>query len=244
MREAAAELAQSLLAGNADGDTALTIVPYDSWVLPPAGMLNHFTDQSGNGACADFENFDDITNTLDRRINRRNCNTQVWAQIAPYEDNASDAVNMINDLRARGTTSIDLAVRYGAAFFDPDLQPVISDLIANGAVDPVFEGRPYDWDEPGVVRALLLLTDGTNCCGQRGSTQQLDLQTLEVCTEMKEHDILVYTIAFQAPQGSVDLLQACASSENHFFNADISQIRSAFEAIGANIHTQALRLTL
>ncbi|WP_461470385.1 vWA domain-containing protein, partial [Pararhodobacter sp.] len=244
MRTAAAELTETLLSDNEDGDVAITIVPYDAWVLPPPALLNSFTNASGSGACNDWSVWNIITNTLNQATTRRNCNTDQWAQIRPYENSAADAVAAINDLRARGTTSIDLGVRYGAAFFDPSLRPAISALIANGEVDPMFEGRPYDWDEPNVVRALILLTDGQNCCGARYSRTVQDRNTLAVCTELKARDILVYTIAFQAPSGGAALMQACASSPNHYFNASVEEIISVFQGIASNIQTQALRLTL
>lgn len=244
MRQAAADLAETLLTNNEDGDVAITMVPYDSWVLPPPSLLNSFTNVTGTGACNDWSVWNVITNTLNQATTRRNCNTSQWAQVRPYENSVADATTFLGNLVARGTTSIDLGLRYGAMFFDPSLQPAISDLIANGEVDPVFEGRPYDWDEPNVVRALILLTDGENCCGARYGQNQQDQNTLAVCTELKARDILVYTIAFQAPSGGASLMQACASSPNHYFNADVSQIMSVFEGIGSSIQTQALRLTL
>jgi hypothetical protein len=244
MRDAAAQLTETLLTDNEDGDVAITIVPYDSWVLPPAALLNSFTNVSGSGACNDWSVWNIITGTLNQATTRQNCNADHWAQITPYENSLADATAAIEDLRARGTTSIDLGLRYGASFFDPSLQPAISALIANGDVDPMFEGRPYDWDEPNVVRAMILLTDGQNCCGSRYSNLVQDLNTLAVCTELKLRNILVYSIAFQAPTAGATLMQACASSPSHYFNASVEEIISVFEGIASNIQTQALRLTL
>lgn len=244
MRDAATELAQMLLTDNEDGDVAITMVPYDAWVLPPSGFLNSFTNVSGSGACNDWSVWNTITNTLNQATTREHCSSDSWAQVMPYENRAADATATIAGLRARGTTSIDLGTRWGAVFFDPSVRPAISELIANGHVDPVFEGRPLDWNEPAVIRAMILLTDGENCCGSRYSTNQQDLNTIAVCTELKNRGVLIYSVAFQAPSGGQALLQACASSANHYFNADVSTIMSAFEGIGNAIQTQALRLTL
>ena len=154
------------------------------------------------------------------------------------------AQQYIEDLRAAGTTSIDLGVRFGALFFDPDLRPVISELIANGEVDAAFEGRPYDWDEPNVVRALILLTDGTNCCGERYGQQTQDNNTLSVCNALKDQGVLIYAIAYQAPNAGAELMQSCASSASHYFNTSADEIIEVFEGITASIQTQQLRLTL
>lgn len=243
MRTAAAQLANTLLADTRDGDVAITLVPYDTWVLPPNGFLNSFTAVSGTGACNDWLAWNSILNTLSLPTQRRNCNTSTWAQVLPYEDNAVDAVMAINSLVARGTTSIDLGVRWGAMFFDPSIRPAITDMITAGTVSSVFRDRPFDWDEPDLVRALILLTDGQNCCGERYGLAQQDLNTTAVCTELREQDVIIYSIAFQAPTAGANLMQACASSASHYFNADVSELLSVFDAIGNNIQTQALRLT-
>lgn len=243
MRTAAAQLANTLLADNDDGAVAISLVPYDTWVLPPSGFLNSFSNISGSGACNDWSVWNTVTNTLSQSTSRRNCNTAVWAQVSPYHDSATEAAAAINGLVARGTTSIDLGVRWGALHFDPSIRPAISDLVTNGTVDPVFQGRPFDWDEPDLVRAMILLTDGQNCCGSRYSTAQQDLNTIAVCTELKLRGVIIYSIAFQAPNSGALLMQACASSPSHYFNANVNELVAVFEAIGNNVQTQALRLT-
>lgn len=245
MQEAAINLSNELL-NNAQnvGDVGITLVPYDTWVLPPAGFLNHFSYTAGNGACNDWLLWTQITGSVNLLTNRQNCNTATWRTVRPYVSNATLAAQYINDLRASGTTSIDLGVRYGALFFDPSIRPAISDLIANGEVDPAFEGRPHDWDDPNVVRALILLTDGTNCCGERYSTQMQDGNAESVCSALKAQGVLIYAIAYQAPPSGAELMQNCASSPNYFFNTSADQIIDVFRGISSSIQTQALRLTL
>lgn len=244
MRTAAATLTRSLLADNADGRVAITIVPYDSWVLPPPGLLSEFTNVSGSGACNDWTIWNVITNSPSLATRRVWCDTADWAQVRPFQFDPVEAATHIDGLRARGTTSIDLGVRYGALFFDPSLRPAVAALIDTGEVSPLFRDHPLSWDDPGTIRALVLLTDGENCCGNRYSQILQDANTLAVCAELKARDVLIYTIAFQAPAAGASLMQACASSVNHYFNADVSQILSVFEGIGTNIQTRALRLTL
>ncbi|HPD92956.1 MAG TPA: VWA domain-containing protein [Pararhodobacter sp.] len=244
MRDAAVALTDTLLTGAEPGTVAITLVPYDTWVLPPPGFLNYFSSLSGSGACNDWAIWNQITGSLNEPSARRNCSTATWRTVHPYVSNQTQAETYINELMASGTTSIDLGVRYGALFFDPSIRPAISGLIANGIIDPAFEGRPYDWDEPNVVRALILLTDGQNCCGERYGTGQQDTNTENVCTELKDHGILVYTVAYQAPTSGANLMMACASSPSHYFNTNASGIADAFAGIASNIQTQALRLTL
>ncbi|WP_417598848.1 pilus assembly protein TadG-related protein [Pararhodobacter oceanensis] len=244
MRNAANDLATSLLTDNEDGDVAITIVPYDSWVLPPTGFLNSFSNVTGSGACNDWAVWNVITDSLNLATHRQSCDNSLWAQVRPFQNTVAATTSAINGLTSRGVTSIDLGVRYGALFFDPAIRPAISALVDSGDVDPMFAERPYGWNESNVVRALVLLTDGQNCCGSRYSTLVQDANTLAVCTELKARGVLVYSIAFQAPTAGATLMQGCASSPSHYFNASTSELIAVFQGIASNIQTQALRLTL
>lgn len=243
MRDAALDLITSLLTENDPERVAITVVPYDAWVLPPANFLNRFTNVSGTGACNDWTTWNDVENSLTLSTQRRNCNTDVWATVAPFQNNLTALTTIVNGLRARGTTSIDLGVRFGALFFDPSIRPAIEDLITAGTVPATFSGRPLDWDTEDAVRAMVILTDGQNCCGARYADQIQDDNTESICTALKDNGVLVYSIAFEAPRRGSELMQACASSPSHYFNADVSEIMSAFQAIGSNLQAQALRLT-
>lgn len=243
MRNAAANLAEQLLQDAPPGRIAITLVPYDAWVLPPAGFLNFFPNVSGSGACFQFSDFSTITNTFNRPIQRTNCNTSAWRLVRPYLHDLDATVAAIQDLRPSGTTSIDLGVNVGAMFFDPTVGPFISQMISNGAIDPVFEGRPYAWNRPNTLRAMLLLTDGENCCGARVSSAQADLNAIATCNALRDMGVTVYSVAFEAPPRGVTLMQNCATSENHFFNTSGAGLADVFQGIGNHIQTQALRLT-
>lgn len=245
MRDAAVELTTSLLNDAEEvGDVGITLVPYDTWVLPPAGFLNHFSNAAGSGACNDWLLWTQIVGSLNLRTNRANCNTASWRTVRPYVSDPDLATRYINDLRASGSTSIDLGIRYGALFFDPTIRPAISELIANHEINPAFEGRPYDWDAPNVVRALILLTDGQNCCGERYPELVQNLNAESVCDSLKDQGVLIYAIAYQAPSSGAALMQNCASSPSHYFNTSADGIIDVFRGITASIQTQALRLTL
>lgn len=57
----------------------------------------------------------------------------------------------------------------------------------------------------------------------------------------KVPSIEVYTIAFQAPQASKDLLKSCATSEGYFIDASNGQqLKDGFKAIGARLKTMYL----
>ena len=76
---------------------------------------------------------------------------------------------------------------------------------------------------------ILFMTDGNN------NYSSSDTNTLSTCTNAKNDEVIIYTVAFQAPQGGQDLLKACASSDLHYFEADdASQLKQIFKKIGEN----------
>lgn len=244
LRQAASQLADQILTGNADGRVSLTLVPYDTMVLPPAGMLSHFTNVSGTtGECADFYTWNSVTNSVSTSMFRRMCHTDEWSRVRPFMGDVAEAQAAINALQPRDVTSIDLGTRWGAVFFDPTIRPAVNQMITAGTVSSDFDGRPFEWNEPNNVRAMILLTDGENCCGHRYSQAQQDLNTLAVCTALRNQGVLIYTIAFEAPWAGQNLMWNCASSPSHYFDPANGGLLNVFAAIGNNVVTQTLRLT-
>ncbi len=72
-------------------------------------------------------------------------------------------------------------------------------------------------------------------------TSTKDARTDDICTVAKDAGIIVFTIGFEAPSSGQTVLQACASSDSHYFDVDGLEIRDAFAAIATSI--RQLRLT-
>ncbi|MCC5973287.1 MAG: hypothetical protein JJT81_04465 [Rubellimicrobium sp.] len=70
--------------------------------------------------------------------------------------------NRVGNLMADGNTSIEIGVKWGAALLDPAMRPVISSMISNGTVDSAFAGRPLNYDDPDVLKVMVIMTDGEN----------------------------------------------------------------------------------
>ena len=68
----------------------------------------------------------------------------------------------IDNLTARGNTSIDIGMKWGTALLDPAFRPVVGGLIADGDVDGGFADRPYNFDAGEVLKVVVLMTDGQN----------------------------------------------------------------------------------
>ncbi|WP_428928465.1 pilus assembly protein TadG-related protein [Marinibacterium sp. SX1] len=62
-----------------------------------------------------------------------------------------------------------------------------------------------------------------------------------ICDAVKEENVIVFTIGFEAPPNGEAVLQDCASSPAHYFDVEGLEISDAFSAIASSI--RQLRLT-
>ena len=269
LKAAAATMITDLTEDRRVGDVAISLIPYESWVVPPPGLLDTMTNVTGSGICADFRDWNGLLDFLGNAVaatavgrnltavnailrNRTNaviervdCGPALGFRVArPLMTDPQSMIDHINSLQTMGTTSIDLGIRYGAMMFDPDMRPYIEAEITAGRLPGELRGRPFDGNTPNVMRVMVLMTDGENCCGHRYQPSQQDTHTRMVCDNLKAEGITVYAVAFEAPQVGVDLMSYCASSSGHFFNTNGAGLSEAFRAIGRQINAQSLRLTL
>ena len=264
LRTAAIDFVEEMLSDSQNGNVAITFVPYSTEVIMPAGTLGYFNNLADplsgsmhNAFCIDFQSWDSVTDSINAPMIRRNCvlssNTSYLINempIRPYVRDVNTATAIINALGPNWGTSIDLGVRAGAMFFDPTLRPVINHLVDNGQVDSIFVNRPHDWDRPATVRAMVLMTDGENCCfwandasTRKPNLETQDADTVSVCTALKAQNVQIYGVAFEAPAGGAALMEACASSPNHYFNSSGEELIAAFQSIATHVQTFSLRLT-
>jgi hypothetical protein len=69
------------------------------------------------------------------------------------------------------------------------------------------------------------------------AVDELDDRTTEVCDNIKDAGIIIYTITFQVSSSSTrNLMRDCASSPDNYFNSPSnSELESAFRAIGQEL---------
>lgn len=121
-------------------------------------------------------------------------------------------------------------------------------------VEPLSDAQPYDSANRNPRKILVLMTDGENTLrfnpsnGRHvafstngSSAAQLRASnddTVAICRYAKSNNIEVYTVALAVESSSArGMLEECASSEEHFFDArDTTALRSAFSAIAASIN--------
>ena len=106
------------------------------------------------------------------------CRQHEWAQVLPFSADAEELKSRIGQFQARGNTSIDIAMKWGAALLNPNHQSVVTQLTGlwpaadatqaeidaadPQAIDPGFDGRPVQYGTNDTMKIVVLMTDGQN----------------------------------------------------------------------------------
>ena len=114
---------------------------------------------------------------------------------------------------------------------------------------PFSEGVSYETleDEQG-TKALILMTDGENTRAPDYPTHNSASQLLanqlteEICVNIKDDGIVVYTIAFEVTDLTIkDILEGCATTPSHYFDAaNADDLISAFASIASSLRSLSL----
>ncbi|MEL6521254.1 MAG: pilus assembly protein TadG-related protein [Pseudomonadota bacterium] len=84
-------------------------------------------------------------------------------------------------------------------------------------------------------------THYSNAAEVYNSYDDLDDQTEALCDAAKAKGIVIYAVAFEAPDAGEELMQHCANPAENYFNVTGTEVVVAFEAIARNINQ--LKLT-
>ena len=137
-----------------------------------------------------------------------------------------DTRSVVQELYASGGTASTTAVDLAGGW------------LTSGAEQTAHESQPvHDGEAFNLHRFMIFMTDGDN------NYNADDDATEALCDSLKADGVEVFTVAFQAPSGGQALLEYCASSEEHYFDADNSaDFLAAFEEIGDRIESAFLRI--
>ncbi|MEM9430903.1 MAG: Tad domain-containing protein [Pseudomonadota bacterium] len=174
------------------------------------------------------------------------------------------AQNLSDELQRLSTnmhdgTGTNIGTYYGVALLDPASRDAIAPFVPER-----FAGeRPSDWFETTTLKVLVVMTDGqitgqvrpedptdpvlatteTNPGGAPNWVDAVEGNTAEdqfaaLCDYAKDHDVVVYTIAFYAPEEVKGALRSCATNpdeETHFYDVQGEELRAAFDEIATTI---------
>ena len=170
-------------------------------------------------------------------------------QVTPMTNNATTLLTSINAMTAQGDTLISEGLVWGWRMLSPRWQGQWGGTMnANGL--------PLAYNTPGMVKAVVLVTDGENTIDnlahgaywflendRAGSTNgttavnNLDSKALQVCNAMKAQGIYIYTIGLGTNGGiNTSELQSCATAVNYYFaSPTTTQLQGIFSSIGDSL---------
>ena len=92
------------------------------------------------------------------------CRNDADFHIDPWSNNLTNLKLQIDGFTANGNTSIDVAMKWGAALLDPSMRPALNNMIgeAGNDIDAAFFPRPHDHDYEDVLKFIVVMTDGIN----------------------------------------------------------------------------------
>lgn len=182
-----------------------------------------------------------------------------------YSADRDHLVEFIGDMRMHDGTGLQYGMKYALALLDPENRDELSHLIANGLVDPSFEGRPINWFDQETEKYVVLMTDGETTEQYRPNDPkapingEVDLQTqgsgsyymmspkstnvsnlMKQCTLAKQLGVTVFTIAFETNDAGAEDMRQCASSDSHFFRVRGAEISDAFDTVARQINNLRL----
>ncbi len=153
------------------------------------------------------------------------------AEIVPITDDKDSLKSAINRYRASGSTAGHIGTAWAWYLVSPEWASIWPSA-----------SRPVDYDDTETRKIVVLMTDGEFNTHYRGSNGDSSSQARSICSEMRDTNVIVYTIGFMSPPRAEALLQECASSADHYFNASNgSELRAAFVEIAQQLNN--LRLT-
>jgi Flp pilus assembly protein TadG len=187
------------------------------------------------------------------RFNRRNDPNAFCpkSEVLPLTAEKSVVADHIDDLEADGFTMTNVGFTWGWRTVSPRWQGEWGSAAA-----------PVAYDHPSIGKAIIFMTDGVadwsrqyytaygflrdgrlGTQNERRAEAEVNDRLLETCELAKREGIEVYTVMFALNNATIERdYRACASSDEHFFDApDGDALEAAFRDIAGQL--TSLRLT-
>ncbi|MEM7493028.1 MAG: VWA domain-containing protein [Pseudomonadota bacterium] len=142
-----------------------------------------------------------------------------------------DAFNTaIDSLSADGWTAGHLGVAWAWYLIAPDWDDVWP-----------AASEPRAYDEENSLKAVILMTDGEFNTQFAPGMNDSDTQSKTLCQKMRDENVIVYAVAFQAPTSAKNTLKDCAGDPDRFFDASNGdELKDAYDAIASQLSNLSL----
>ena len=181
------------------------------------------------------------------------CGSAAKMQPLTSDKSKLEAYTVANALLPSGSTAGQIGSAWAWYLVSPHFAELFDDPAATVGGD--FESKPAAYDAPNTLKIVIIMTDGlynteyckgvnpsySGCTAPNGTTGSMAGpmgQAEDLCHNMKEENVVVYTVGFNLPEtgDEVDMLTACASDPSKAYSADGGdELNNAFRKIGENI---------
>ena len=180
----------------------------------------------------------------------RGPNKSCSAEVTPMTNVRATVTAAIDDMTAEGYTHVNYGAVWGWRMLSPSWRGLWGGIMDTNDL-------PLDYGTDNMNKAAVIMTDGANtfashihgAYGYRsegrldGATSngaavsELNDRLLEVCTNMKNVGIIVYTVAFGDPGTTIEtMMEQCASQPDYYFDPSSgSELSLAFQTIGDSL---------
>ncbi|MGI9393916.1 MAG: pilus assembly protein TadG-related protein [Boseongicola sp.] len=184
MQDAANDFVAEILAGSEDGRVSMSLVPYSTQVSAGPELLAQMNTEHNHdySHCVNFAGSSFSSVAIDHTValsqtahfdpwrhynsgqSPRNyvCRNESYFDILPWTNDIAALTNQINAFEDGGNTSIDVAVKWGAALLDPSMSAPLDALITSGDVPAEFAPRPFAYTRDDTLKFIVVMTDGIN----------------------------------------------------------------------------------
>ena len=154
-------------------------------------------------------------------------NVRCGTEMRPLTNNMTAVKSTISALSARGNTYLPSGIAWGWRTLDTN--------------EPLTQARgPY---AANTHKVMIIMTDGANTKSKSGNwhggndVNQANRTTADMCTNVKDSDIEVYTIAYDITDNATkNRMRNCATNSGMYFDAsNAAELNAAFEEIGRNL---------
>ena len=181
LKPAAKEFVETILNSAETGNVSISVIPYATQVSAGPDIMQHLNVSSEHSYsdCVNFiadefskpglhdegllertAHFDPFTYSEDP-IDHPVCPVETSRDILPLSNDLTELQTYIDNLIAKGNTSIDIGMKWGTMMLDPSFNRVVDDLVSDGVVDSVFTARPVAYTS-SMMKIIVLMTDGEN----------------------------------------------------------------------------------
>ncbi len=143
----------------------------------------------------------------------------------PLTNNRQKLEKYIKDIEPRGGTAGQLGIAWGWYTLSPKWNDVWPSASEAEEYDPVKN-----------TKVIIMMTDGEFNTAFDYSLGDSSEQAIAMCDEIKLEGVLIYTVAFQAPQKGKQTLKSCATSDEYAFEPkNASELNDAYADIARSI---------